>query len=224
MIEHVLLIIKEIASNQSGDGTGARVGKVSSLNSPVSEKKHESKNDDQREIESKCNDDGDQGMVHQKPAVWARMLEAVNHRRTEVLAPENLENMWTKGTNYKMKENKLAEKMETGADFTTGTVVRTLSAQKLDKSSSFKGSHHIVKLDNSLKRDDVGNKSRLKRSNSTSDLTNELDEGITLTENVGLGLSAELYKDESASNKVLQNEGRFAPKLMSRVRILLNFR
>ncbi|KAI4298410.1 hypothetical protein L6164_031975 [Bauhinia variegata] len=41
-----------------------------------------------------------------KPADWARMLEAATQRRTEVLMPENLENMWTKGRNYKKKEKK----------------------------------------------------------------------------------------------------------------------
>lgn len=37
---------------------------------------------------------------------WARVLEAATQRRTEILMPENLENMWSKGRNYKMKEAK----------------------------------------------------------------------------------------------------------------------
>ncbi|XP_050364407.1 uncharacterized protein LOC126783064 [Argentina anserina] len=41
-----------------------------------------------------------------QPAVWARGMEAATQRRTEVLTPENLENMWTKGRNYKKKEHK----------------------------------------------------------------------------------------------------------------------
>ncbi|KAL5562527.1 hypothetical protein UlMin_032274 [Ulmus minor] len=41
-----------------------------------------------------------------RPADWARILDAATKRRTEVLAPENLENLWTKGRNYKKKENK----------------------------------------------------------------------------------------------------------------------
>uniref|UniRef100_A0A6N2N7V8 PXA domain-containing protein n=1 Tax=Salix viminalis TaxID=40686 RepID=A0A6N2N7V8_SALVM len=40
------------------------------------------------------------------PAEWARILEVATQRRTEVLAPENLENMWAKGRNYKKKENR----------------------------------------------------------------------------------------------------------------------
>ncbi|XVF01184.1 hypothetical protein REPUB_Repub04eG0066600 [Reevesia pubescens] len=47
--------------------------------------------------------------VQPRPADWARKLEAATQRRTEVLAPENLENMWTKGRNYKKKENKHAK-------------------------------------------------------------------------------------------------------------------
>ncbi|MED6109076.1 hypothetical protein PIB30_030290 [Stylosanthes scabra] len=44
-----------------------------------------------------------------KPVDWARKLEVVTQRRTEILMPENLENMWTKGRNYKKKENKITK-------------------------------------------------------------------------------------------------------------------
>ncbi|KAL8189114.1 hypothetical protein R6Q57_029375 [Mikania cordata] len=47
---------------------------------------------------------------HLPSADWARGLEAATQRRTEVLQPENLENMWTKGRNYKKKAQKNAEK------------------------------------------------------------------------------------------------------------------
>lgn len=36
---------------------------------------------------------------------WAQMLDAISRRKTQVLAPENLENLWTKGRNYKKKES-----------------------------------------------------------------------------------------------------------------------
>ncbi|KAK1317814.1 hypothetical protein QJS10_CPA05g01539 [Acorus calamus] len=42
-----------------------------------------------------------------KPADWARALEATQQRRTQVLAPENLENLWTKGRNYKKKNARI---------------------------------------------------------------------------------------------------------------------
>ncbi|XP_044490178.1 uncharacterized protein LOC123214471 isoform X2 [Mangifera indica] len=41
-----------------------------------------------------------------RSADWAQVLKAVTEKRDEVLTPENLENMWTKGRNYKRKEQK----------------------------------------------------------------------------------------------------------------------
>ncbi|KAL6546067.1 hypothetical protein OROGR_009941 [Orobanche gracilis] len=41
-------------------------------------------------------------------AEWAKVFEAATQRRTEVLMPENLENMWTIGRNYKKKFQKKA--------------------------------------------------------------------------------------------------------------------
>ncbi|XP_022714972.1 uncharacterized protein LOC111274526 isoform X2 [Durio zibethinus] len=35
---------------------------------------------------------------------WGDMLDLISRRKTEALAPENFENMWTKGRNYKKKE------------------------------------------------------------------------------------------------------------------------
>ncbi|KAL1833732.1 hypothetical protein ACET3Z_003383 [Daucus carota] len=46
--------------------------------------------------------------MHPRSAEWARVLEAATQRRTEVLMPENLENMWAIGRNYKKKVQKLA--------------------------------------------------------------------------------------------------------------------
>ncbi|KAL3538916.1 hypothetical protein ACH5RR_002282 [Cinchona calisaya] len=43
-----------------------------------------------------------------RPADWARVLEAATQRRTEVLMPENLENMWAIGRNYKKELQKNA--------------------------------------------------------------------------------------------------------------------
>ncbi|KAI4367288.1 hypothetical protein MLD38_023044 [Melastoma candidum] len=46
-----------------------------------------------------------------RAADWARGLEAATQRRTEILAPENLENMWSRGRNYKKKEAKKLKKV-----------------------------------------------------------------------------------------------------------------
>ncbi|XP_058761417.1 uncharacterized protein LOC131634811 [Vicia villosa] len=42
-------------------------------------------------------------------ADWAQMLDAATQRRTEVLTPENLENMWARGRNYGKKSRKNAK-------------------------------------------------------------------------------------------------------------------
>ncbi|GKV27027.1 hypothetical protein SLEP1_g36233 [Rubroshorea leprosula] len=41
---------------------------------------------------------------HRSGGEWGDMLDIILRRKTEVLAPENFENMWTKGRNYKKKE------------------------------------------------------------------------------------------------------------------------
>ncbi|KAL2231588.1 UNVERIFIED_CONTAM: hypothetical protein Sindi_1753200 [Sesamum indicum] len=46
--------------------------------------------------------------IHPRPADWAKVFDAATQRRTEVLMPENLENMWTIGRHYKKKLQKKA--------------------------------------------------------------------------------------------------------------------
>ncbi|KAL0356778.1 UNVERIFIED_CONTAM: hypothetical protein Scaly_1363500 [Sesamum calycinum] len=46
--------------------------------------------------------------IQARRAEWAKVFEAATQRRTEVLMPENLENMWTIGRNYKKKLQKKA--------------------------------------------------------------------------------------------------------------------
>lgn len=46
--------------------------------------------------------------IHPRSAEWAKAFEAATLRRTEVLTPENLENMWTIGRNYKKDFQKKA--------------------------------------------------------------------------------------------------------------------
>lgn len=38
---------------------------------------------------------------------WAQMLDMISKRKTQVLAPENLESMWTKGRQYKKTEGRI---------------------------------------------------------------------------------------------------------------------
>lgn len=61
--------------------------------------------------------------LHPKPADWARVLDAATQRRTQVLAPENLENLWTKGRNYKKKTAKLATALSAEGPLKTSRVL-----------------------------------------------------------------------------------------------------
>lgn len=70
---------------------------------------------------------------------WGDMLDFFSRRKTQALAPENFENMWTKGKNYRKKdgENRLIEQVpQRSLEGTHGTVDRSkvMSKQK-DKSN-----------------------------------------------------------------------------------------
>ncbi|CAL9121183.1 unnamed protein product [Musa acuminata var. zebrina] len=73
--------------------------------------------------------------VPPRPADWAMILEATTKRRSEVLAPENLENMWTKGRNYQkktanlMKAGTILGSVNASSEY-TNTTVRAVSAGK----------------------------------------------------------------------------------------------
>ncbi|KAK4359474.1 hypothetical protein RND71_021703 [Anisodus tanguticus] len=49
-------------------------------------------------------DDGRGIQRHHSGGEWGEMLDLISRRKTEALAPENLDNIWTKGRNYKRKE------------------------------------------------------------------------------------------------------------------------
>ncbi|KAM1348955.1 hypothetical protein PS2_003122 [Malus domestica] len=112
LIEYILLAVKEeISKVVSGDQSAA--GGVHDQDSPLRKYATFNQNtdltlaevDNQREVFSDYNK-SPEDPLQPRPADWARVLEAATQRRTEVLAPENLENMWTKGRNYKRKEHK----------------------------------------------------------------------------------------------------------------------
>ncbi|XP_008784124.2 uncharacterized protein LOC103703152 isoform X3 [Phoenix dactylifera] len=78
------------ASSQSGDLIMAKSGVEKSLAS--SEHGH-----------LKTLQESSEHHIQPYAAEWAMILDAATKRRSQVLAPENLENMWTKGRNYKKK-------------------------------------------------------------------------------------------------------------------------
>eukprot|EP00249_Psilotum_nudum_P022034 c28347_g1_i1 orf=791-4057(+) len=50
-----------------------------------------------------------------KQGDWAKVLDALSERREKTLAPENLDNLWTKGRNYKKREFKRLAKASQAA-------------------------------------------------------------------------------------------------------------
>ncbi|TXG64572.1 hypothetical protein EZV62_011566 [Acer yangbiense] len=111
-IEIILLYInddntKGVGGDQSSGGThkgDSTLRKLYSLNTEESDMTLvKVSNQKETSLDNKTNPEDP---LHMRSADWAQMLEAVTQRRTEVLTPENLENMWTKGRNYKNKDQK----------------------------------------------------------------------------------------------------------------------
>ncbi|XP_073144765.1 uncharacterized protein [Henckelia pumila] len=71
--------------------------------------------------------------MHPQPADWAKVFDAATLRRAEVLMPENLENMWAIGRNYKKK---LHTKASTDELENAATGVSHETGNKLKKSNS----------------------------------------------------------------------------------------
>ncbi|OMO74172.1 hypothetical protein CCACVL1_16908 [Corchorus capsularis] len=258
VIEYILLAIKDdIGKMMAGfDQSSAEVHDGDSTSKQISPSNNQGTDmisariDNQKETNSDYNR-YDEESEHPRPADWARILEAATQRRTEVLTPENLENMWTKGRNYKKKEKKyvkqgVQESFPTGREETSlmqlmpgssldtqlydGDTSGTKLASEFSKSSSFEGGRLVNKLIDASEQGADGNKSRLKRSNSTSDLKIEPDtkkaltatgdvEGPIISEFYGpdFGKNREEFKGKSASVMVLRNEGQHIPKLRCRV-------
>ncbi|GMJ03525.1 SORTING NEXIN 4 [Hibiscus trionum] len=228
--------------------------------------------DDGKETYSDCNRYEEES-AQSRPADWARILEAATQRRTEVLAPENLENMWTKGRYYKKKnkhvksgfqdsipkgsvtksavltgnsesevstnkiatstgrEEKIVLRLMPGSTLDTQLCDNNTTGTKLgsefNKSSSFEGDHLVKKYNDTSNQAADGNKNRLKRSSSTSDLKVKPDVKA-LTGDIGgsiisefyspdAGSRSEIYSGKIDSNIVLRNEGPHIPKLRCRV-------
>ncbi|KAF5787034.1 putative Phox domain, sorting nexin, PX domain superfamily [Helianthus annuus] len=158
---------------------------------------------------------------HLPAADWARGLEAATQRRTEVLQPENLENMWTKGRNYKKKAQKNAEKnaaRESKTGNNKDTVNETLP-KKLETSTSIGrtlgqippkprldgqrsdqyfdgGQSSMLTFDAGVEESLVGNsgsKTTLRKSNSTSDLNNDPVIETAYAEQVSGSIISEFY-------------------------------
>ncbi|XP_057965277.1 LOW QUALITY PROTEIN: uncharacterized protein LOC131155848 [Malania oleifera] len=92
---------------QNGESTSGRY--VASANQGTD--KTRTKIDTQRATSLDASGNSLPSEFHEKPMLqrssdWARVLDAATQRRTEVLMPENLENLWSRGRNYKKKVHK----------------------------------------------------------------------------------------------------------------------
>ncbi|KAI9182358.1 hypothetical protein LWI28_024584 [Acer negundo] len=290
VIEIILLYInddntKGVGGDQSSGGThkgDSTLRKLYSLNTEESDMTLvKGSNQKETSLDNKTNPEDP---LHMRSTDWAQMLEAVTQRRTEVLTPENLENMWTKGRNYKKKDQKSVKAgfqdhmvkslgtniakptsnimkemlsnrtgLSAGADDQTvlqltpglnldvqsgdgneiGTQlyqdeIGTQLYQDFDKSSSFYGMHAVDVLKDTYNLGADGNKSRIKRSNSTSALKLLSDAKKAYTGEGGASLIAEfygpdfgkhseVYRGKNVSDIILHSEGQHIPKLRCRV-------
>ncbi|KAK9677893.1 hypothetical protein RND81_11G174500 [Saponaria officinalis] len=179
-----------------------------------------------------------------KVADWARVLDAATQRRTEVLAPENLENMWAIGRHYKDKINKSAKghaHLEPDRKMMVEHLSRSSITDHLkdDKNKKLRISHHAEKdyafstsIINQLGESDIiladGNSSRLKRSSSTSDLKVQPEEKPSIGESKGVLISEDFYSPDfgrvnafpglnDVPKSVMNAQGLPSPKLRCRV-------
>ncbi|KAK9053376.1 hypothetical protein SSX86_030009 [Deinandra increscens subsp. villosa] len=157
------------------------------------------------------------GLVQDEPlnppsSAWARVLEAATQRRTEVLHPENLENMWTKGRNYKKKTHKKIEGSGVNEYFNDQTREHNLDEILCDQS---KTSDPFDLIDENISNV-LGSKSKLERSNSVTDIQNQV-RGSIISElyraNAG---DSDVNNINNVSDKVTRAEG-YVPKLRCRV-------
>ncbi|XP_020232783.1 uncharacterized protein LOC109813079 isoform X1 [Cajanus cajan] len=125
LIESLLLLFNDDGTKGMGSDQSTNVASHYHRHSVASEgghhnltasNKHSSLNQGTDMVLAKMSDQGGKPLQYNslnqessqvRPADWAQMLEVATQRRTEILMPENLENMWTKGRNYKRKENKI---------------------------------------------------------------------------------------------------------------------
>ncbi|XP_027919269.1 uncharacterized protein LOC114177879 [Vigna unguiculata] len=148
-----------------------------------------------------------------RPADWARMLEVATQRRTEILMPENLENMWTKGRNYKRKENKIikagfqdlpAKSPSTDSSLPQRKLAQETSASKRGKFEVAEGKSSLPPL-HALGSDALQNVAIAKISESSQNPDKELSFAKDLATD---GYKSPLKRSSSASSLgMLTNKG-----------------
>ncbi|XP_068462162.1 uncharacterized protein [Phaseolus vulgaris] len=181
---------------------------------------------------------------HTGSADWAQMLEAATQRRTEVLTPENLENMWARGRNYRRKQHKSTKSGSqdpsmkcpatdatpegtcslhyVGSDPLLNVVGsnRSESAPDADKELCSEVDHHVDEVKDT--KDFTSEKYKdLKRSNSASLLGNQHPLKVSSPRsefhNPESEKHGEGFRGKIGSDMVVKREGHLVPKLRCRV-------
>ncbi|CAM8940701.1 unnamed protein product [Rhodiola kirilowii] len=76
---------------------------------------------------------------------WGDVLDLMSHRKSHALAPENIENMWAKGRNFKKNESgieQVQQKSLNGAYVGKGDPIKTVP-QQLKKNDKVKGTNNV---------------------------------------------------------------------------------
>ncbi|KAK0597740.1 hypothetical protein LWI29_028213 [Acer saccharum] len=121
---------------------------------------------------------------HHSGGDWCDMLDLISDRKTQALAPENFENMWTKGRNYKRKEGENLV-FEQGLQHSVG---------KSDTANA---------VENSFQHADQ------KKSNFSSVTSFQEDDehNLTCVEEVETGSSSSYTSEEEETGHVLDSPG-----------------
>jgi len=230
LIEALILLLNDddtegMGSNQStnvaGHHHGHSVVSEGGHNNLTPSNKNPSLNQGTEMILAKTSDQGGTSLqgnnLHQessqaRPADWARMLEVATQRRTEILMPENLENMWTKGRNYKRKENKIIKvgfqdlpaKSPSTDSLPPRKLAQETSASKRGKYEDAEGNSPLPKF-NALGSDPLQNVATAKISESSQNPEKELSFAKDLATD---GYESPLKRSNSASSLgILTNKG-----------------
>ncbi|XP_047330325.1 uncharacterized protein LOC124933925 [Impatiens glandulifera] len=259
LIEHVLLIIKDFVKKETDQSSNAGASNPNNASASIvpsaelTSKNDASSHDAANEMAlSKTNNYKEildaslssnsevfgEESLHLPSAEWARNLEAATQRRTEVLTPENLENMWTKGRNYKNKAHKIdaAAGPQTSVVGTESKALVQPPSKLSTDTRLYDGENKEVYtpynedlqlIESASLHNDLGNltsaanKITLKRSNSTNSLT------VQPTNGGGGPIISEFFNSDfertnkwqnsSSSTVVLRSEVVHNPKLRCRV-------
>ncbi|WVZ23206.1 hypothetical protein V8G54_001750, partial [Vigna mungo] len=230
LIEALILLLNDdgtegMVSNQSTNVAGHHghsVARESGPNNLTPSNKHPSLNQGTDMVLAKMSDQGGTSLqgndLHQessqtRPADWARMLEVATQRRTEILMPENLENMWTKGRNYKRKENKIikagfqdlpAKSPSTDSSLPQRKLAQETSASKRGKYEVAEGKSSLPPL-HALGSDSLRSVATAKISESSQNPDKELSFVKDLATD---GYKSPLKRSSSASSLgILTNKG-----------------